>query len=1089
LASLGFNGSINTADIKLYGNGGATIPENNAAERADDLIENAIEINDGGDGIFNGADFLIFYAAGPHIWRFDSASNIFSYHKNGYSDTAFYFITVNNNSAGKRISLAAPTPNPSFSIASFTDHFAQELDLSNLLHSGKDWVGEVFSNEFGGIAARIFNFPIAGRITAKPIRMYSHLTNRSVGNNAVFSVALNEVIVQNNLLNGVTGSPLDAFATTLKTSSILNTSAADLSLRFSYSSAAAGARGWLNQFTLSVERALAFNKNEALCFRYADALTPNTTASFSIGNAPANCSVWNISKPLFPIKMAASQSLSSLSFNHTINGVDEFIAFNAGHFSTPILLGNIPNQNIHNSSPVNGLIITHPSLLTEAGRLADFHFSQYGLKDAVLTTQAIYNEFGSGSPDPSAIRDCIKMYADKYSNRSPKLQYILLFGAGSFDSKNRIANNINLVPTYQSSNSIDPLLSYTSDDFFALTNQRDDINALNNAPLSLAVGRLPVNNLNEAKIMVDKIIRYHQPAALGSWRNELVLLADDGDQNLHLNNAELIAATASTVNPSTHTNKIYLDAFPLVSGAGGARFPAVSEAIVNTIFNGALIFNYTGHGNYLRLTEEAVLSSTEVNRFNNANKLPLFVTASCDFAPFDDPSKKSLGAALLYNNPNGAIGLLTTTRLVFASSNSSINNNYLSTALSRTASGNFLSLGESVLVAKNKYLQTNGDVLNSRKFALLGDPAMRLAFPQLDLQIDSINNRLFTSGDSLVSLKPYTFSGSIRQQGLLQQNFNGIASISIYDKSRLVQTLANTPESKKTNFATENSMVFSGKARVKNGRFTVSFILPKDIQFQAGFGAIRGYAKDSSNTALNKDAAGIVPIKISGNNSVVSNDKIGPQIELFLNDELFKNGGLSAENPILLANFFDTSGINATGNSIGHDIILVIDGNEKNGMVLNNFYSAEQDGYQRGSLRFQLPTLSAGKYSLRMKAWDMANNSNTATLDFEVVKQEILKIKLVKNFPNPFTNSTVFDFEHNQPNTNLLVEIQIYNSEGSLVKRIQETVRTEGTRNLQINWAGDSNFGRKLIRGIYFYRIIVSADAQKVQSAGQLLLL
>lgn len=1099
MGALGFTGSISSSSIKLYGNGGAMLPEDNAINRPDDLTENAVEIIDGGDGILSGSDYFIFYAPGPNRWIYDTANNNFTYQKNLYSDTAFYFITL-NSSPSKRINLIPSTPvppnagiNPTTAINSYTDHYAHETDLSNLINSGKEWVGENFSNSFGGTATRNFLINMGGLITTKPLTIYTHCTNRSVGNNAVFTVSLNNTTIQTNTFNGINGGLLDAYATELKRTSIVTTNQTNLSLNFSYQSAASGAQGWLNQFTIIAQRTLAFNNTEALFFRYTEGLQANTIASFSISNSPANTMVWNTSNPLHPQRLTINQNNNTTNFNHAIDKPYEFIAFTNSQLINPIALGTIANQNLHNSTSVNGLIITHPSLFSEAVRLAAFHLSQYGFRDAIITTPQIYNEFASGAPDATGIRDFIKMYMDKAGNTSAqKPQYILLFGAGSFDPKNRIINNKQLVPTYQSNNSIDPLLTYTSDDFFALTNNTDNINILNNAPLSIAVGRLPVSSLTEAKIMVDKIIRYHSNTSLGNWRNELVLLADDKDQNLHLNDAESIATTAFAANPSTHINKLYLDAFTQVSGAGGGRYPAVSDAIVNNIFNGALIFNYSGHGNYLRLTEEAVLSSTEVNKFNNANKLPLFITASCDFAPHDDPTKQSLGATLLHGNANGAIALLTTTRLVFASSNRIMNNNYIAAALAKKTDGQFRNLGESVLLAKNNTLLNNGDVLNSRKFALLGDPAMRLAFPTLNMRITTINGNPITSNDSLQSLGSYRLGGEVFDaNNTLQNNFNGEATITIYDKPQVLQTLGNSAESPKTNFTQESSILFSGKATVTNGKFAVILVLPKDINFRPGNGTIRLYAKDSTSTNITsiKDAAGAMPIRISGSSGTIITDKIGPTIQLFLNDIQFKPNGISSENAVLLAKLYDSSGINATGNGIGHDMVAVIDGDERNGIVLNSFYANNTDSYQRGELRFQLPTLSPGKHTLQLKAWDVVNNSNTATLPFEIIKKERLTISAVRNFPNPFSVATSFAFEHNQPNTNLLVEISIVNSAGQLVKRIVQTVNTEGTRNVQINWAGDSNFGRKLGRGMYFYRIIVSADAQQTQSAGQLLLL
>lgn len=1091
LSQMGFpNGTINSNSIHLYGNGGNMLAENTALPRIDDLAENSLEIVDGGDGVFNGDDYMLFYAAGPHQWAFDSSNGNFIYSKHLYSDTAYYFITINSLAPGKRIITQAPDPsNTSVQINQYTERYGYEADLYNVLNSGKEWMGEKFSTNFGGTLSRTFPINFSGLIINEPLQLTTKLTGRAVGTNAIFSISLNGVNAQNISISSVSGDLLGAYARAVSTTTNFLSNQAALSLTIQFQSAAAGAEGWLNSFSLIGRRALAFTDITALRFRDTRSMQnnigqSNVVGQFNISNAPSQTIVWDISNSLRPIKLQLTQNGSECSFKNSIQSLKEYIAFNSTHFATPIVLGKINNQNLHNTPSAKGIIITHPTLLSTADRLAAFHLQQYGFKNVVVTTDQIYTEFSSGIPDPTAIRDFIKFMYDKASSIATRPSYVLLFGAGSFDPKNRINNNINLVPVYESANSLDPLLTYTSDDFFGLIGPADDINSNAAIPLTISVGRLPVTNLAEAQVMVDKIIGYHSPKSLGDWRKEMIFLADDQDNNLHLNNSESIAASAFQSNPLFHAEKIYLDAYPLVSGAGGARYPAVNEAIVNSVFKGGLIFNYSGHGNFQRLTEEAVFSSTEVNRFNNSNKLPLFITASCDFAPHDDPTKQSLGEKLLHGNFNGGIALLTTTRLVFASSNRTMNDNYIQTAFSRNADGTYLSLGEAARIAKNKTIQNNGDVLNARKFSLLGDPAMQLAFPKGNIKINSINNKPVSGTDSLQALGKYTIQGEIQTAaGIINSNFNGTVYPVIYDKNQTIKTLGNTSSSPATNFSIQKSILFSGKANVVNGIFNFSFVLPKDIQFQPGNGTISIYAENGIT-----DAAGSSSIKISGSNSLGSTDNKGPEIKLFINDTLFKNGGLSNERPILIAHLSDSSGINSTGNSIGHDIIAVIDGNERNSIVLNDYFSYNTNSYQSGQLKFQLPTLKPGKHTIRLKAWDVMNNSNEQSIEMNIIQQEKLCIANIRNFPNPFSASTQFAFEHNQPNTNLMIDISIYNNAGQRVKSINRLVNTEGTRNIQITWAGDTDSGQKLVKGIYFYRIIVLAGAQQTQGAGQLLL-
>lgn len=1155
LGALGFNANpFPSTSIRLYGQTGTMLSEKIDQSYSDDLVEIPIKTN---------SNYFLFYAPGPHQWKYDSATKRFNFAKNLYSDTAWYFITINATGTPIRITTLSPETRPTTSIiTSYTHRYAHETNRINLLSSGKEWLGESF---VANNNTRTFTVPWTNPISSTSIQLYTHLTSRSLGANANFMVSLNDQVVQNFDLNGVTGGLLDEYARDTKTLTPigLNTMGNfnSVALKFQYSSSANGAEGWLNRFSVQGQRRLIPDNNtNGFYFRNAtlfhpDSIAQNHIAEYRISAPlnngaqtvfPADTRIWNISNPLNPQQVVSANSGSEISFKSSVETLKEYALFNPSQALTPIIPSNasVPNQNLHGlahgasgpnnpstgSNNFNGIIVVHPSLLPAANRLAAFHQTQYGYTDAVITTNQFYNEFSGGIPDPGAIRNGIKLFYDLSkpiagSNVKP-LQYVVLFGAGSYDYKNIISSDRNLVPTFQSSNSLSPLLTYTSDDFYALLNNNDDINLLNDAPLSIAVGRLPVGNLQEANTLVDKIIRYHTAPnnsnitganADNSWRNQLVFIADDKDQNLHLNDAESIAATAIAANPAAHARKIYLDAFPLVSGAGGARYPSVSESIVNQVLAGALIVNYSGHGNHLRLSEEAVISAAEVNRFNNPNKLPLFITASCDFDPFDQPSKPSIARTLLYGSNNGAIALLTTTRLVFAYSNRIMNQNYLQLAmepLSTAGSGNtgklYRSLGQATMDAKNRSNQFNGDPLNSRKFALLGDPAMQLAFPELPMRINQITDQstgtFVNLSDSLLSLRKYELRGQVSQlNGAIQSNFNGIANVQIYDQAQTVFTLGNSPESPRTAYSTENSILFNGKATVTNGLFNIEFIVPKDINFGLGKATIRLFAQASYNgagsSASAQSAAGALPIRIAGSTGALIRDTTGPQINLYLNDTAFKNGGISSENPILIAQLYDTSGINATGNGIGHDIVLVQNNDERNSIVLNSFFSTELNQYQHGEIRYQLATLPEGKYQLKLKAWDLVNNSNQALLDFTVVKKNQLRIAQVRNYPNPVRHNgpqingafTVFAFEHNQPNTNLLVNIEIVNTAGALVKRIQQTVNTQGSRNIQITWDGSSETGAKYTPGIYFYRINISAlgspQLGTARAVGQIIML
>lgn len=1081
LSGLGIGtGSIASSSIRIFGNGGAMLPEGNAAQRPDDLVENAILVEDGGDAVFSGSDFLVFYAAGPHQWVKDSLNKRFSHVKNLYSDTAYYYISIGGT--GKRIPTATAPGPATIQVNSYQERYFYEKDLVNLLASGKEWLGEEFSS---AASTKTFSVDWPNRIPTSPVQLSVKLAGRSIGAASKFNLQLNGQSLNQVNIAAVSGYFLDATATEGSLQQSVTSAQTGLSLGLQFQPAAAGAVGWLNWFEMHGRSKLSLLPNIPLFFRDWESVSNAAVAQYLIAGASSNTQVWDITQPPQPQKMNTNLSGTDLSFSQAANSLHEFVAFDKTNLPSPILLGRVNNQNLHQTGPADFLIITHNSLLAEAKRLAAFHEQQDGYRTVIATTDQIYQEFASGIPDPTAIRDFVKMYFDKATTPASRPKFLLLFGTGSYDYQNRTAGNINLVPTYQTVQSFDPLISHTSDDFFGLLDNSDDINFVAPAGLlDIGIGRIPARNPAEAATMVNKIIHYHDTTSMGGWRNQVVFVADDKDGNLHLSDAESLNVAVNNTNSGINQEKIYLDAYPLVSGNGGGRYPAVNEAIVNAVFNGKLIVNYSGHGNYLRLAEEAVISATEVKRFNNPDKLPLFITASCDFAPYDDPSKQSLGSSLLLDNANGAIALMTTTRVVFAYSNRIMNDNYLRVALKPSPSGQYLTLGEAVMAAKNETYQSFGDVFNNRKFTLLGDPAMRLAFPKNQVQLTSINGQAPTGKDSLQALGKYQIGGKITDgAGAILSNFQGEVETILYDKAQSVKTLGNDVASPVTSFQVQNSILYKGRATVKDGQFQFVMILPKDINYQPGKGRFSFYATDGK-----RDAAGADTNYIIAGLAPALTDNQGPTIKAWLNDTAFKNGGLTHENPVLLLDLTDSSGINVSGAGIGHDITAVIDGNERNVLVLNSFYTGILNNYQRGTVRFQLPTMTAGKHQIRLKAWDLANNSSQILLEFEVANQEKPLIQKLMNYPNPFTNLTTISFEHNQPNTQLPVEIAIFSTSGQLVKTIRKTVFTAGTRNCAIQWDGTNENGQKLKKAIYIYRVIISLGEHKQVFAGQMIL-
>jgi hypothetical protein len=1083
-ATLGINGSLPSAQIRLFAAGNGMLPERAGEARIDDLEELAIAVSDGGDGQLNGNDFILFYAEGPHKWSKDSAARRFTHRKNLYAEKAYYFITIGGN--GKRITTQTNPPAAVVSTTTFDERYFHEQDSVNFLSSGKGWWGEELSSLSGRSLSRSFPFPLSD-LAPGPATLEVDLAARSVGAGSSFAVSLNNSLVAQVPVRSITPGPYSLFAQQATQSVGVPLAASTATVSVTYSPGSVNSQGWINWFRFFCRRNLVLPAGQQLFFRDWQTVG-NAAVSFQLTVPDASTQVWDVTDPFQPVVMAGTLTGNALRFSNDAMRLQEYVAF-GNAFPAPKAEGRVATQNLHATTEADYLIVTAPLFLPQAQRLAQFHEGR-NLRTIVVTTEQVFHEFSGGIPDPAAIRDFVKLYYDRYrATWTNGGKYLLLFGKGSFDYKDRIKNNTSFVPVYESEASLDPLATYTSDDFFGFLDDPEDINstAIVNT-LDLGLGRIPAKTAEEAAAFVDKVLAYHSPAAFGPWRNQLDFVADDEDQNLHLQDAEAVTTTVTSTAPLFNSRKIYLDAFQQESGGAGGRYPGANAVINSNIYNGTLMWNYTGHGGPQRLAEEVVLDQSIVANWKNEFRLPLLITATCDFATYDNPLIYSLGEDLLVRPKTGAIALMTTSRVVFANSNRVMNTNYVKTVLEKGAGGQFKTLGEAVQVSKNLTYTTSGDVVNNRKFSLLGDPAMRLAFPAWQVALTAVNGQPVSSQpDTLGATEMVTLEGEVQDDGgSLQSAFNGTVHLTLFDKEKSVTTLGNDAGSLPVAYPDQSSVLFRGKATATSGRFQVRFRLPKDINFQYGTGKLSLYAEDGT-----RDGAGYSKnIIIGGMAQGGIADNTGPEISAFLNDERFVNGSITNEAPLLLLKLLDSSGINTGSGDIAHDIVATLDNNNDQYFVLNNFYETEVDSYQKGTVRFQLPALSPGPHSLKIKAWDVVNNSAETTLHFIVANNEKLQLSHVLNYPNPFTTRTNFWFEHNHPGLDLYCRVEIFTLSGKQIKTLSQTINTPGTRSIELSWDGRDEWGERVGRGIYIYRLSAkTANGKNASQWGKMALL
>lgn len=1077
LNQAGFNGAIASNSIRLFGHGGGVLPESNQIQTIDDLPALQIEVVDGGDGILDKDDYFLFYCPGANQWSYNKTTQKFEYLKNPYSDISYFFIQVGQEQ-GIRLVEKWITATPTISTDQFTEHIRFERDSFNFLNSGREWYGEAFGNESPSV--RSFQVTAMGAIIGSRFDFTSEVIGRSFDNPNKLAVSINGKPLFQHNMPAVIGTLLEPIAniSRLYTEGIVD--ANGIAVRYDFTPGSTNAQSWLNWFEVIFRKSLKPSNDSFFSFRDPSVVGANQIAAFSLASTNPNLKIWEVTERGKYYKLKTEFINNQIRFKDDASVLREYIVFDPQMAKQPSLIGSVANQNLHGEGFYDMVIVADPSMMSEAKRLAQFRSSQNGLRVFVTDPISIYNEFSSGNIDPAAIRNFLKMLYDRAGNNPiDRPKYLLLFGGTSFKYKEQPGDKKNLIPSYQTISSLDPLTSYVSDDFFGYLDDGDDVNTNLPAPLlDLAVGRIPVRTISQAKMVVDKIINYQTQSDFGPWRNVLTFVADDEDFDLHFKDAETHAAIVEQGQKVWNLNKIYLDAFKQSSGTGGSRYPDVNATITKGLNQGTLLWNYSGHGGNVRLAQEAILEKEMIPQWQNQKRLPLFVTATCDFAPFDNPAQFSIGEDLFLGRSNGAVGLMTTTRLVFASSNKLMNNNFLQALLQKNGQGLYPTLGEAWLSAKNKTVSNSGDFINARKFAMLGDPSMKLLMPEYQVATGRLMDAQTGSVvDTLRALNKYSIQGEVRSpNGTLASDFNGRIYVSVHDKATNYQTLANDTQSSVRSFKVFDNLIYFGKAQVQSGKFSVEFIVPNDIRSSYGNARISYYAEDGARDAQGVDES----IVAGGFGGQVPNDKAGPQIETYLENENFKNGGVVNETPLLIVKISDQSGIYLGRFGIGHDIRLVIDGDYANPLVLNDFFQPVIGQNKAGEIRFTLPKLTEGVHKLEIKAWDVFNNSSVVVSDFTVLVDRKIKVNQFYNFPNPFNQSTVFNVQLNGKTEGAFVQLDIFTIEGKPIKRITQTINQAGLRSLLLNWSGNDENGKRPQPGVYFSRFSIKAKTGEI---------
>jgi len=1060
LKAWGFN---SPEQASVYGNGGLMLPVLNKENKYDDL--SAWPIWKGKDNA--GKDCIFFYSTGNIEFTQDEETGVIAHQQNYYASETFFYISDQGTPRliGKEVAIAEAAGQQ---IKSFSNYAFAEKELINLIHSGSRWFGERFIPG----SSQTIEIALENPELAKPASFAVSIAGRSSGTSTM-DISLNgksvskisfQTVDVSNLTNEYADDRLAVF-------SAVPTSK-NPQLRLVYSSLNSTSEAWLDYVSINYQSNLSMN-SDVYSFRGKGSDGPIKVSEFVVTGATASTKIFDVTDFSNTIEIPTEYSDSQIRYKSNSATYREYVAFNpAGSIPVPELVGNgnIANQNLHASEATEMIIVSNPLLLSAANDLANFHRTTDLMTVQVITPEVIYNEFSGGLPDPSGIRNYFRMHYD-LGNASGKktLKYVLFMGDGTYDNRNILGKNHNLLPTYQSVNSLSPTDSYVTDDFFVFLDENEGGSS---GAVDLGIGRIPAGKLSEAEIVVDKIINYKRKETLGNWRNVVTFIGDDEDNNTHMTQAESLANSVNISYPAFVTDKIYFDAYQQISSSGGEKYPDVTAAINNSVKEGTLVMNYTGHANEKNLAAENVLDIGIINSWTNINNLPIFVTATCEFSRYD-ADEMSAGEQILFNPSGGGIGLFSTTRLVYSGKNFTLNSMFFKYIFKKDEQGNNLRLGDVMRLAKTG-ANTGTNQLN---FSLLADPAIRLASPNNKVVTSSINeNDVSIQTDTIGPLTVVKIKGFVADyNGSKLTSFNGEIIPTVYDKSMRVETLGNSGEDP-MNYKLQNNIVYRGLASVKNGEFEFSFFVPKDISYKLDKGKILYYAYNNESV----DAQGYFDnFYIGGSSNSTITDGSGPEIEMYMNSESFKDGGSVSVSSVLLANITDDNGINTVGTGIGHDITAVLDGDYSNIMVLNDYFQSDKDSYKTGKIVFPLTGLSEGEHVLIVKVWDVFNNSSEKEIRF-VVKDNF-RIETVNCFPNPMKQETSFIFTHNLPDEAFDVNLEVFETSGSRIDIVPVKVGSQGNQSLPINW-NPSERNVRMRSGVYIYRMIVTTKNGKESS-------
>ena len=1102
LDDLGINiSSINPQHIQIWTTDGYELPLRNSNPRPE-LSQIPIIVEGEADGSFDSGDRVIFYANGPDRTFYNETTNRFEHRLHPFTNENYVFLTIGSG-AGDRLSATSPGNEPTRDVTMFRDFlwFEEDREKSeSRIKSGTQWFGQRFDPS---ASAAIFSDTLKGFQTGSDVEVWLSMAARSLSNSQfVFNINgyTNVPALQINRITSLTdavgpSARINEWRQTLQGFSLESDI---IEVNATYHNPQSSARGWVEWIRIRADRDLQANNNR-LRFHPPEN-SDGSVVRYRLSGFDNEPMVLDITDPVAPVRLQVNSSGNEYTVAGSSERTRQFLASAPSRFRTPPDGNVLPNQNLRNPSVYpDYVIITAEIFLEEAQRLADYRQERDGLTPIIVEQEKIFNEFNGGVPDFVALRDYLKHLYDRGASAGERQpEYLLMFGDATYDYKGVIRNpNMqNFVFTFQSEESVSRTGSYGSDDFFTFMGENEGLMGSNDLP-DIGVGRFPVQTPDQARLLIDKIKHYEDPRNRGDWQSLFTFIADDDnsssgrDRDLHVLNADGTADEIDKDATGIRMDKIYQISYPMEHTSAGQRVPQATQAMIDRINNGTVVFNFSGHGAEQFLTDQRLFTADDISRLSNRDRLSIMVTATCSFGRYDDTDDNSGAEKMLLYPDGGLIATLTTSRVVYTSPNPNSLNFGLNRVLTREMTrrddnGRPQRLGD---IFRRTKLTPVGSSDNSRKFLLLGDPAMRIGLPEYQVNVTHINEETIPSDSELLELRALdqvSISGHVTYpDGSMNTTFDGEANVRVFDARRLVSypdrewVADNNCYLSECGYFVQTDALFSGRVSVTGGAFSSQFIIPKDVSYSRDPGHVQVYAQERDFDAVGATSG----FRIQGRNPDAVDDNRGPDIDIYMNDEMFTDGGLVNDSPQLIVLLSDDSGINTTGAGVGHEIVAIIEDRDnpsnRQTIALNDFYQSELDDFTSGRIEYPLSGLEEGHYRLRIRAWDVFNNMGESEITFQVMDSQDLQIRNVFNYPNPMHNFTNFVFEHNQPGSPLDITIRIYTLSGRPVTTIRREQYVSAGNMVQLDWHGRDDDQHRLATGTYLYHIQVRTETDK----------